>query len=254
MLAKERVVYGPDPSQYAELSRPVGRSRGVVVVIHGGFWKDRYDLALARPLAESLVAHGWTAWNLEYRRVGPVRESGSGGGGVPATLDDVAAGIDALAAVPQLDLSRVVAVGHSAGGHLAAWAAARARFARWADAAVTVTQVISQSGVLDLGAAYRAGLGSDAVAGFVGHPPDGTYDEIDPTRQIPLDVPIWCVHGTGDQTVPFDQSAGYVALARDAGASATLVPFAGDHFEVIDPAEHAWRLVLGILDSIAQPH
>ncbi len=242
--ASKKIPYGDDPSQYAELYRPAGESRGVVVVIHGGYWKAQYDASLGRPLAEDLASRGWTAWNLEYRRVG-------NGGGVPETLDDVAAGFEALAAVPGLDLSRVITLGHSAGGHLAAWAAARGRFPRWAAVKVPVTHVISQAGVLDLDAAYRAELGSGAVRGFVGSEPGAGYAEVDPTRQLPLDVPIWCVHGRDDTTVPFSQSEEYVARSVAAGGEAHLVPFAGDHFEVIDPEQAAWELVLDILDSIA---
>ena len=128
----ERLTYGDDPSQWADLYRPAGgagTSRGVVVVIHGGFWKAEYGASLGAPLAEDLAARGWTAWNLEYRRVG-------NGGGDPATFDDVAAGIDLLADVEGLDLGTVLTLGHSAGGHLAAWAAARGRSARWGDVRV----------------------------------------------------------------------------------------------------------------------
>ncbi len=86
----QRIAYGDDPSQFGELSLPSGAPKGTVVLIHGGFWKAAYDLSLGRPLARSLVAHGWAAWNIEYRRVG-------NGGGDPETMDDVAAAIDALA-------------------------------------------------------------------------------------------------------------------------------------------------------------
>ncbi len=240
---RERFEYGADPSQYADLYRPEGASRGLVVVIHGGFWKAQYDASLGEPLASSLVEHGWTVWNLEYRRVG-------NGGGVPETLDDVAAGIDHLAQVPGLDLSTVVTLGHSAGGHLAAWSAARDTLRTWSPVLVPATHVISQAGVLDLASAYRAGLGSGAVAAFVGEP-GASYDVVDPSRQLPLAVPIWCVHGEDDTTVPFVQSEEYVERATAAGAEAHLVPFDGGHFEVIDPDEHAWDLVLGILDGIA---
>ena len=165
-VADDRYTYGDDPSQYAELTRPEGSSRGVVVVIHGGFWKSAYDASLGRPLAADLAARGWTAWNIEYRRVGP---DPGGGGGVPGTLDDVAAAIDLLADVPDLDLTTVVTLGHSAGGHLATWAAARDRY-DW-PAAVPVTAVISQAGVLDLAGAVAAGLGTGAVEAFVGARP-----------------------------------------------------------------------------------
>jgi acetyl esterase/lipase len=231
------VSYGDDPSQFAELSYPSGESRGVVVVIHGGFWKAEYDASLGRPLAESLVDEGWTAWNLEYRRVG-------NGGGVPNTLDDVAAGIDALADVDGLDTSRVITLGHSAGGHLATWAAGRA------DAGVRVTHVISQAGVLDLVEADRLGLGGRAVQAFLGHRPGPDDAKYNPQQQIPLEVPVWCVHGHADSTVPFSQSAGYVEAATTAGARAELVPVDGDHFVVIDPTDPAWDRQLRILGQI----
>lgn len=236
------ISYGDDPSQYGELSLPEGTPRGVVVVVHGGFWKAEYDLSLGRPLAASLVERGWAAWNLEYRRVG-------NGGGTPATLDDVAAGIDRLAHL-DLDLSKLVTLGHSAGGHLAAWAASRDRFERW-QAGVPVTHVISQAGVLDLQAGYDAGLGGGAVERFLGHAPGPGDAPVDPQRQVPLEVPLWCVHGRADDVVPIGQSEGYVAAARDAGASAELVAVDGDHFVVIDPSSDAWTRTLEILDGIA---
>jgi acetyl esterase/lipase len=238
------IEYGDDPAQHAELWQPPGPSKGVVVVIHGGFWKAAYDLSLGRPLAADLATRGWTAWNIEYRRVG-------NGGGLPETFDDVAAAIDELAEVDGLDTSTVVTLGHSAGGHLATWAAARGRF-RW-PVRVPVTHVISQAGVLDLGSAYRDGLGSGAVQALVGGPPGPAYDEVDPARQIPLDVPVWCVHGLGDDIVPVSQSREYVDRARAAGAPAELVEVEGDHFVVIDPDSEAWRRTLQILDDLDRP-
>src|SRR3712207_5870629 len=123
-VAPERVPYGDDPAQWADLYRAEGASRGVVVVIHGGFWRARYDASLGVPLAVDLAARGWTAWNLEYRRVG-------NGGGWPPTCDEVAAGIDRLAHVPGLRLPGPgVTPRPSPGGHPAAGAAARGRFER----------------------------------------------------------------------------------------------------------------------------
>ena len=236
-----RTAYGDDPSQFGELYLPAGEPRGVVVVLHGGFWLARYDYTLGSPLATSLAAEGWAAWNLEYRRVG-------NGGGDPETFDDVAAGIDKLAELG-LDLSTVVTLGHSAGGHLAAWAASRGRFDQWRGG-VDVTHVISQSGVLDLRAAAEEHLGDGAVPGFLGHAPTTADDPLDPIRQVPLDQPLWCVHGDADTIVPISQSRSYVDAATSAGAEAELVEVQGDHFVVIDPTSDAWTAQLGILDDI----
>src|SRR3984885_9254227 len=117
--------YGAAPDQLGELWLPDGAAAGTVVVIHGGFWRARYDLSLGRPLAADLAARGYAAWNLEYRRA-------LAGGGWPGTFEDVAAGLDLLATLSAstglpVDTGRVIAVGHSAGGHLAAWAAGRSK-------------------------------------------------------------------------------------------------------------------------------
>lgn len=253
----ETLSYGSDPSQKAELHRPEGRnqqgsngrSRGVVVVLHGGFWRAAYDFTLGRPLAESLAARGWTALNLEYRRVG-------NGGGFPATFDDVAAGIDLLADVDGLDTSRVITLGHSAGGHLAVWAAGipgldRAGLDddRWRPR-VSVTAAVPQAGILDLGGALDRGLGAGAVEDLLGSNPGAALDVADPLARVPLDVPVRCIHGRDDQVVPFEQSQTYVDAARAAGADAELVAVDGDHFVLIDPSSAAWTRTLEILDEL----
>jgi len=235
------IRYGDDPSQVVELTLPEGRPRGVVVVVHGGFWRAAYDLDLGRPLARSLVEQGWAAWNVEYRRVG------NGGGGMP-TCDDVHAAVEALAGT-DLPLDRVVTLGHSAGGHLATWAASRGRHPRW-PATVRVTGVVSQAGVVDLASAYDEGLGSGAVEAFLGHPPGPDDTSLDPIRNVPLDVPVHCVHGVDDDVVPVGQSRGYVAAARAAGAEAELIEVPGDHFVVIDPEHEAWSRTLAVLDQL----
>jgi acetyl esterase/lipase len=121
-----RHSYGEHPSQFCELHAGGG---DVAVLVHGGFWRARYGLDLERDLAADLVARGWTVWNVEYRRLGD-------GGGWPETGDDV---VTAIAALP-VDARRVVAIGHSAGGHLATWAAAHVR----------LDAVVAQAGALDL--------------------------------------------------------------------------------------------------------
>jgi acetyl esterase/lipase len=221
-----RVEYGEDPSQFAELTLPEGSPRGVAVVVHGGFWKPEYGIEYARPLVPSLVEAGWATWAVEYRR----------GTGVTDTLADVRAGLEAL----PVTADTVVGIGHSAGGHLATWAAAGGG----------LTHVVSQAGVLDLVAAHGAGLGGGAVEAFLGHPPGPADAPVDPRRQLPLDVPVWCVHGRDDDIVPISQSEEYVAAATAAGARADLVPVDGDHFVVIDPDSAAWATTLEILVSL----
>ena len=252
--APQRYGYGEDPSQFADLHLPAAglAVRGVVVIIHGGYWRSTYGAELGEPLAQDLAGRGYACWNLEYRRAG-------NGGGWPATFDDVAAGIDALAAAAGehgLDLRSTTALGHSAGGHLAVWAAGRAGLPSGAPGAgvptVPLTAVVSQAGVLDLGEARRLGLSDGAVENLLGYPGDPErYRFADPMTAIPLDVPVYAVHGMHDATVPLSQSEGYVREATAAGATAELVLVPGDHFAVITPGSEAWERIVGLLDDAA---
>jgi acetyl esterase/lipase len=238
-----RIAYGPHAAQFGELYRPARRLHaGTVVIMHGGFWRARYTLDLGRPLAADLVGLGYTCWNVEYRRVG-------NGGGWPATTDDVAAAVDHLALL-DVDTARVVTVGHSAGGHLAVWAAGRN------EPLVAVTAAVAQAGVLDLRAAHRDRLGNGAVADFLGGTPDDVpdrYAAADPVAAVPIAAPVLCVHARADDTVPLAQSESYVAAATRAGGVATLHQVPGDHFSVIDPAHESWAVVRdalpGLLDA-----
>jgi acetyl esterase/lipase len=240
--------YGTDPAQFGELWLPDGPTAGTVVVIHGGFWRARRDLSLGRPLAADLAARGFAAWNLEYRRA-------LAGGGWPATFEDVAAGIDLLATLP-VDSSRVVGVGHSAGGHLAAWAAGRARLPRGApggDPAVAVTGVVSQAGVLALADCAREQVGGTAALDLMGGGPDELPEEYrlaDPIAAVPLPVPVLCLHSRRDANVPYSYSERYVAAATEAGGRATLTETHGDHFTLIDPASADWAAVIAALPAL----
>jgi dipeptidyl aminopeptidase/acylaminoacyl peptidase len=233
-----RHSYGADPSQFGELYAPAGTRRpGTVVIIHGGFWRAQYDLSLGAPLAADLVARGYTVWNLEYRRVGD-------GGGWLTTSADIAAGIDQLETVG-VDTSRVVAIGHSAGGQLAVWAAGRST--------VALTAVVAQAGVLDLATAADTGVGGTAVPDFLGGSPaqlPARYAEADPIQRVPAPVPVLCVHGRADANVPFAQSTAYVAAAQKAGGRATLAEVPGDHFSLIDPTSVAWQTVVDALPGL----
>lgn len=244
-----RHTYGPDAAQFGDLYLPAGpRAHGVAVIIHGGFWRAGYDLSLGAPLAADLAGRGYAAFNLEYRRVG-------NGGGWPTTLQDVSDGIDLLGTL-DLDISRVVVIGHSAGGHLATWAAGRDKLPAGApghEPKVAVTAVVSQAGVLDLATAERQGVGGTAELDFLGGTPVSVperYAVADPIAQVPLRVPVLCVHSRADQAVPFAQSTAYVAAARAAGATARLAEVQGDHFALIDPHSPAWTTVVRALPGL----
>lgn len=238
----QRYAYGSDPSQFADLYLPMGKRRpGVVVIIHGGFWRSRYTLDLGAPLAEDLAARGFTCWNLEYRRVG-------NGGGWPHTFADIAAGIDLLASASLehgLDTRTTTALGHSAGGHLAVWAAGRPSLPEGAPGAgtpaVSLTGVVSQSGVLNLRRAAAERLGDGAVQDLLGGAGDGASGLADPMRAVPLPTPVLALHGAADGTVPRSQSESYVEAARAAGAEAELVIIPGDHYAMITPGTPAWE-------------
>lgn len=236
--------YGPHPAQFAELTLPPEPGpHPVAVVLHGGFWKRQYDLSLGRMLALDLTDAGVAVWNVEYRRVGHE------GGGWPGTVDDVAAAVDLLAEAADallvegagsvLDLSRVVAIGHSAGGHLATLLATRP-----GPVVVPVTGVVSQAGVLDLVAAARDRLGDDAAQRLSGGTPaevPDTYAAASPIARLPVGVPISCVHGDRDRDVPATQSIDFVHRARAAGDRAELIMLEGvGHYEVITVGDPAW--------------
>jgi acetyl esterase/lipase len=211
--------YGSDPSQYGVL---YGEGP-VAVLIHGGFWKAEYGLELMDALCADLAARGWAAWNIEYRRLG-------NGGGVPYTLEDVAAAIDHVDQLPGVDLSRVVTIGHSAGGHLAAWAATRDHHR------VAVTGVVSQAGVLDLARARELRLSNGVVDRFLNGQPT---DVASPIERLPLGVPALLTHGGRDDIVPVEISERF---ARASGASLIVEP-GEDHFGHLDPANPLWKAV-----------
>lgn len=221
----------------------------MVVLIHGGFWRDRWDRTLMTPLARDLAGRGIAAWNIEYRRVGQA------GGGWPGTFADVAAAIDHIGGLPGVDPVRAVSVGHSAGGHLALWAAARHRLPAGAPGSnpqVRLRAGISQAGVVDLTATYAAGLGNGAAAELMGGGPDAfpeRYAAASPTLLLPLSVAQLLVHGDRDDAAPIEQSRSYRNAARAAGDDVELVEVAGaDHFDVIDPDQSGWQAVVTRLD------
>jgi acetyl esterase/lipase len=249
------VRYGPQHAQLGDLWRPKGARADlpVVVLIHGGFWRQPYTKRLMRRVARVVLAHGWAAYNIEYRRIGRF-----GRGGWPETFDDVSDAIDALADVDGIDHCRVVTCGHSAGGHLALWAgSSRATDTnnRPGSGSIRVRAAISLAGVVDLIAAARFGLGGGAVEALMGATPDQMPDRYalaSPASRLPMGIPQILVHGLADTTVPASLSATYVELARSRGDDdAEYVPLPGvGHMEMIDPHGAAMREVVTRLDLL----
>ena len=240
--ADVRLPYGSDALQFGDLRLPEGNGpHPVAVVIHGGFWRSAYNLEHIGHLCAALTAAGIATWSLEYRRVGDI------GGGWRNTVEDVARGADhvkTLAGEYPTDSQRVIAVGHSAGGHLALMLAARKR----------VGGAVSLAGVADLHRAWELRLGNDAVASFLGGSPEelpDRYEQASPRALLPLGVPQRLVHGAKDTVVPLEISDTYVKAAREAGDDAELIvlPQAG-HFEVIDPRSAEWPEVMQIIASL----
>jgi len=219
--------------------------QGVAVLVHGGFWRARYDRSLEHRIAADLVRSGWAVWNVDYRGVDP-SVPGPDGGGWPYTYQDVAEAGDLLvdaAGEHGLHLARVVAIGHSAGGALALWLAGRRQ------SRLRLHAVVAQAGVCDLRAAERAGLGDGAVRALFGGGPDddatrAAYLSADPTALVPLGIPTLLVTGDADDVVPASLSHSYAAAARAAGDRVDLwqEPDAG-HMVHVDPGSAAWRAV-----------
>ncbi|WP_405101825.1 alpha/beta hydrolase family protein [Micromonospora sp. NBC_01412] len=246
------VAYGRHPDQVADLRRPTGNGppRPLVVVVHGGFWRAEYDRAHTGPLAAALAELGHPVAQLEYRR------TGQPGGGWPGTLTDVLAGVAALPGLAgpvlggRLCPGPPLLVGHSAGGHLALYAAA--------SAPDTVAGVLALAPVADLAEAYRLDLDSGAVAALLGGSPaehPERYADADPAVRVPPPTPTVVVHGTLDRQVPVALSRSYVAAARAAGSRIRLVELPGcEHFGLIDPESSAWPEVALALRSLQVDH
>jgi acetyl esterase/lipase len=235
-MTHEILRYGPDRAQVAEVWRPRDRDGAlpVVVLIHGGFWRQMYTKRLMRRMARALVTHGWIAYNIEYRRIGPW-----GHGGWPETFDDVAVAIDALSGVEGADLRRVATCGHSAGGHLALWAGSSrvTGTPRRTPTAVGLCAAVSLAGVVDLVAAARDVVGGTAISDLMGGSPHAVPDRYalgSPASLLPMGTPQLLLHGLDDRSVPPSLSADYVDTARSRGDAAEYVPLPGvTHLEMI---------------------
>jgi acetyl esterase/lipase len=197
----------------------------------------------------ALTSSGFATWNIEYRRLG------NRGGGWPGTFQDVGAAADyvkTLVDAYPLDLNQLVVVGHSAGGHLATWLAARPRVASdnplHTAQPIKVAGVVSLAGVLDLRRAYLLKLSNGVIRRLMGGSPDqypDRYAAVNPMDLLPIGVPQILIHGTDDSSVPYEFSTSYLEAAHARGDSVQLVTQQGaGHFEMVDPRANEWRDVL----------
>ena len=239
------IAYGPDPLQVIDLWRPSGAGpHPVVLMVHGGCWQTSIaDRRLMDWVAADLREHDIAVWNIDYRGVDRA------GGGYPGTFRDVAAAADRLrsdVAVHGLDFSRRVALGHSAGGHLALWLAARHRIA-------AIGTVICLGGLPDLAAVAASpdnGCGTEVIAQLTDPQRPSPYADTSVPPLLPLDAAQDLVNGREDRIVPYRLADEYVAHARAAGDAIRLHTIADTgHVELITPGTPAWAHARSLIQS-----
>lgn len=229
--------YGPDALRSGELRLPTGKGPfPVAVVIHGGCWLAEMDTrAGTAPLAEALRRRGIAVWNVEYRRLG------NPGGGWPGTFADVAAAVDYLPALAKrhpLDLTRVTIVGHSAGAHLALWAASRGKlqspFAAGPVRPVSVVAIDGPPVLAPLVGMDAEECGQPVIVPLLGGTPaehPDRYRIATPAEHLPLGVRQLLVEATlGGVMTPYAQAA-----RAKGDAVEELAPPNANHFDIITP-------------------
>ena len=254
------MAYGAHEDQVADVWLPHAMRRPangtgtegspLVLFLHGGFWRQVWDRAHTGPLAAALAGLGYAVATVEYRR------TGGSGGGWPGTFEDVSAAVrtvpELLASDTGVNPARVVVAGHSAGGHLALWAAAGL-----AGDGRAPRGVVALAPVADLRAAYDLDLDRGAVAALLGAGPEVAPDRYalaDPMSLVPMGARLLLVHGARDLLVPPDLSQRFVTAARAAGDDVSLAVLPDvDHFDLIDPESPAWPAVVHAFHAVEQP-
>ena len=251
-----RIAYGPGAQQFGELWLPEGAGpHPLVVMIHGGCWtKSVAKLSIMNAAAEDLRKRGAAVWNIEYRGVDEP------GGGYPGTYEDVADALDRVggfADEAHLSLDKVVVVGHSAGGHLALWAAARRKIASGPLAGhggLPISAVVDIAGLPNLATDTETACGASPVEAMAGPARlGGRYGDTSPAHMLPLHVRQLVVVGREDETVPPAVSEAYVRLARNAGdrVDYRVLPDAA-HVEEIAPGAAGWDRIAPLIMELAR--
>jgi acetyl esterase/lipase len=246
----KRVWYGGYPQKFIDLRFPKGTGPfPVLLVVHGGFWMSEYDAAHMAHLCARFTSLGVITCNVEYRRVGDA------GGGWPGTFQDVAAAADYISNRMSMDVrfdrGRTVALGFSAGGHLALWLASRHKvsegFGSMSGRKGLLSGVVSLAGLADLRTASKLRLGDGAVDMLMGGSPEeypGRYRAASPIELLPTGVKQVLIHGVEDEIVPLSQSEEFAQRAKSAGDDPELFKLdRTGHFELADPESDAWPTV-----------
>ncbi len=257
--ADATVSYGADAYQKVDVWVPKGAGKHpVVLMVHGGCWQTSIaDRTLMNWIADDLRGRGIAVWNIDYRGVDRP------GGGYPGTFADASAAADALAANAaryNLDTSRIIAVGHSAGGHLALWLAGRAKLPKTSllrtAKPLKIAHVVSLGGLPDLEATAASpdnGCGTDVVAQLTG-PTTATHADVfadtSVPRLLPIGVPQDLVNGENDRIIPMRLGTGYAEQATKAGDKVALhrIPATG-HVELIAPESAAWAKARSLIEA-----
>ncbi|MEV6954904.1 alpha/beta hydrolase [Streptomyces sp. NPDC051183] len=263
-------AYGEHPDQVVDFYAPRGEEVSaqvpLVVVLHGGAWRAPYDRQHITPFVDFLARRGFAVANVEYRRGSSLPHQDAAGpvaGRWPETFDDVAAAMDALpglaaAALPQADPRRMVITGHSAGGHLALWAAARHVLptgSPWRLPAPPLLRgVVALAPIADFGVAEELGVCGGASAQLLGG--GALFEErrpyADPAALLPTGIATAVVQGREDIVVPDAVAEAYVAAAAQAGETVGLTLLDGiGHFPLIDPAADACAVVAEEISQLA---
>jgi len=258
--ATKRIHYGAAPSQFGDLWMPAGSGPyRVVVLIHGGCWRaDLPGHELMAYAAEDLRQHGIAVWNIEHRRLGEP------GGGYPGTFEDIANAIDWLPQLSKtysLDVGNVVVAGHSSGGHLALWAAARPRLPKtsplYREKPLPIKRVVSLAGIADLDTYRIRGPGAcggprtvDALVGTAVRGPWDVFTDTSPAALLPIGVPQTIISGALDPIVPAAFGRAYAEKAASAGDQVQEMTIANaGHFELIDPKSDAFEKVRSMIEQ-----
>lgn len=240
--ADVRLSYGHDQFQFGDLRVPQGKGPfPAAMFIHGGFWRARYDLQHAGFLCAGLTKSGFATFNIEYRRVG------NPGGGWPGSFEDVTAAyqfLRQLAGKYPIDAKRVLVIGHSAGGQLALALAAHHN---------SMNAAVSLAGVVNLRRAWDLHLSHDAVAEFLGGPPDRVPEHYH--EASPAELDIHCrqlvIHGGQDDTVPVEMSSDYVKQKKAKGEDIRFLELSNSgHYELIDPKSAVWPKIVEAIGQL----